>query len=50
MAQKAPVRRADPAKRDRTVAPPKKVVPVAQNPTSKASQRNHRHDGKPHGY
>jgi len=39
---KAPIRRADPAKRDRTVAPPK-LVPTA-------SQRNHRHDGKPHGY
>ena len=44
------MRRADPAKRDRTVAQPKKAVPVAQDSTSKASQRNHRHDGKPHGY
>lgn len=49
-ASNAPVRRADPAKRDRSVAPPKKVVPVAQDATSKASQRNHRHDGRPHGY
>ena len=50
MAQKAPARRADPAKRDRSIAPPKKVVPVAQDATSKTSQRNHRYDGKPHGY
>jgi 23S rRNA pseudouridine2604 synthase len=47
---KAPVRRADPAKRDRSVAPPKKVVPAMQDAPSKSSQRNHRHDGKPHGY
>jgi 23S rRNA pseudouridine2604 synthase len=50
---KTPVRRADPAKRDRNVAPPKKVI-VADNaapaPPVKANQRNHRHDGKPHGY
>jgi 23S rRNA pseudouridine2604 synthase len=39
---KTPARRADPAKRDRTIAPPKSA------PTT--SQRNHRHDGKPHGY
>jgi 23S rRNA pseudouridine2604 synthase len=49
-ASKAPVRRADPAKRDRSVAPPKKAVPAMQEVTSKSSQRNHRHDGKPHGY
>jgi len=36
---KAPVRRANPAKRDRTIAPP--VAP--------SSQRNHRFDGKAHG-
>jgi 23S rRNA pseudouridine2604 synthase len=50
---KAPVRRADPAKRDRSVAPPVKA-PIAQDnakeSVSKAGQRNHRHDGKPHGY
>ncbi len=55
VAKKAPARRTDPAKRDRSVAPPKKVVPVAQDATSKEafskqSQRNHRHDGKPYGY
>ncbi len=47
---KAPVRRADPAKRDRSVAPPKKGVPAIQDAPSKPSQRNHRHDGKLHGY
>jgi 23S rRNA pseudouridine2604 synthase len=46
---KAPVRRADPTKRDRTVTPPIKVVPTNETAT-KPSQRNHRHDGKPHGY
>jgi 23S rRNA pseudouridine2604 synthase len=46
---KAPVRRADPSKRDRSVAPPIKVTPTNEA-TSKHSQRNHRHDGKPHGY
>jgi 23S rRNA pseudouridine2604 synthase len=45
---KSPVRRADPAKRDRSVAPPVKVAPTNEAP--KSSQRNHRHDGKPHGY
>jgi 23S rRNA pseudouridine2604 synthase len=45
---KSPVRRADPAKRDRSVAPPVKVAPTIEAP--KSSQRNHRHDGKPHGY
>lgn len=50
IASKAPVRRADPARRDRSVAPPKKVVPAIQDAPSKSSQRNHRHDGKPHGY
>jgi 23S rRNA pseudouridine2604 synthase len=47
---KTPVRRADPAKRDRTVAPPKKEAPIIEDAPSKSSQRNHRHDGKPHGY
>jgi 23S rRNA pseudouridine2604 synthase len=46
---KAPVRRADPAKRDRSVAPPIKVA-AANETTSKPSQRNHRYDGKPHGF
>jgi 23S rRNA pseudouridine2604 synthase len=49
---KAPVRRADPARRDRSVAPPVKA-PIAQDNTkesvSKAGQRNHRFDGKQHG-
>lgn len=48
-AERAPVRRADPAKRDRSVAPPIKVAPTNET-ASKHSQRNHRHDGKPHGY
>jgi 23S rRNA pseudouridine2604 synthase len=47
---KAPVRRADPNKRDRSVAPAKKIAPVVEEIVSKSSQRNHRHDGKPHGY
>jgi 23S rRNA pseudouridine2604 synthase len=37
---KSPVRRADPAKRDRTIAPTKA--------TPATSQRNHRFDGRPH--
>ena len=56
-ASKAPVRRADPTKRDRTVAPPKAVVPAARDTRAtesapqapKTSQRNHRFDGKAHG-
>jgi len=42
------VRRADPAKRDRSVAPPKKVVAEKTESVqpAKASQRNHRFDGK----
>ncbi len=44
---KAPVRRADPTKRDRSKAPAKKVVPAVQDAPSKSSQRNHRFDGKP---
>ncbi len=56
IASKAPVRRADPAKRDRSVAaqhkvmPPQPTMPATQDAPSKSSQRNHRHDGKPHGY
>ncbi len=49
IASKAPVRRADSAKRDRSVTPPIKVAPTNEA-ISKPSQRNHRHDGKPHGY
>lgn len=52
---KAPVRRADPAKRDRTKPPPKPIIRAEmdvkpQTTTDSARQRNHRHDGKPHGY
>lgn len=50
IASKAPVRRADPSKRDRTKAPAKKLVHTMQEAPSKSPQRNHRHDGKPHGY
>ena len=53
---KAPVRRTDPNKRDRSVAPPKVAVPardataVESAPQApKTSQRNHRFDGKAHG-
>ncbi|HSI24958.1 MAG TPA: S4 domain-containing protein, partial [Methylotenera sp.] len=61
-ASKAPLRRADPAKRDRSVAaqhnkvaPPKPAMSAIQDAPSKEtpskqSQRNHRHDGKPYGY
>lgn len=64
VAQKAPIRRADPTKRDRTVAPQKAIYlsetqPEAQREhsepahskteQSRASQRNHRFDGKPRG-
>ena len=60
-ASKAPVRRTDPSKRDRTVAPKSIVRPQAvlmhehadtqaseqsENTQSKASQRNHRYDGR----
>ncbi|MBC7697997.1 MAG: pseudouridine synthase [Bacteroidia bacterium] len=63
-ASKAPVRRTDSAKRDRTVAPQKAVMPrteesqpvkrehapsAAPNPVNKTGQRNHRYDGKLHG-
>jgi 23S rRNA pseudouridine2604 synthase len=56
IASKAPLRRADPAKRDRSVAaqhkvaPPKPAMSAIQDAPSKSFQRNHRHDGKPHGY
>lgn len=62
IAQKAPVRRVDPAKCDRSVPPVKKVTPSIEDalPTttvpavqtsapSKSGQRNHRFDGKAHG-
>ena len=61
-AGKTPVRRADPSKRDRTkplvvankTNAPEQRSPSKENikpaePHSKASQRNHRFDGKPHG-
>lgn len=61
-ASKAPLRRVDPAKRDRTQAPPKQVntAPVITDndqilntlkstKTDSARQRNHRFDGKAHG-
>lgn len=44
------MRRADPAKRDRTMPPPKPVVRENDgqaNKTESTRQRNHRHDGKP---
>ncbi len=44
--KKPPVRRTDPTKRDRT-KPFVKAERPADVPTN---QRNHRHDGKPHGY
>lgn len=56
---KAPVRRADPARRDRSTPPPKVAVPKPEAPTvttpaeakrpapASSSQRNHRYDGKP---
>jgi len=56
-ASKAPLRRADPAKRDRTQAPLKPVVrendgvvnTLKSPKTDGARQRNHRFDGKAHG-
>jgi len=50
---KAPVRRVDPTKRDRTIAPKKAEVPAERtdfsstppNSTEKNRQRNHKHDG-----
>jgi 23S rRNA pseudouridine2604 synthase len=49
------VRRADPSKRDRTKPPPKPIIRAdtdakPQSNLDNARQRNHRHDGKPHGY
>ena len=56
IASKAPVRRADRAKRDRSAAPPKAAVSAQDNRDAesapqapKTSQRNHRFDGKAHG-
>ena len=71
-AKKTPVRRTDPAKRDRTQTPPKSSPRADDTRTEStekdkmdsrfrgndervtkpdgARQRNHRHDGKPHGY
>lgn len=64
VAQKASVRRADPTKRDRTVAPQKAIHSSETQPEpqrehsepahskteqSRTSQRNHRFDGKPRG-
>ncbi len=48
--QKAPVRRTDPAKRDRTKPPPKPVAHEQEEKpkTENARQRNHRYDGKLH--
>ncbi len=53
---KAPLRRADPAKRDRSVAPQKAAAPAHDTRDAesapqvpKTSQRNHRFDGKAHG-
>ncbi len=62
-ASKAPVRRTDSAKRDRTVAPQKAVMPRSEESlpakrehtpsatatVNKTGQRNHRYDGKLHG-
>lgn len=56
-ASKTPVRRIDPAKRDRTQAQPKPVIrdnidsvkPANTQKTDSARQRNHRFDGKAHG-
>lgn len=42
IAKRTPIRRADPAKRDRSVAAPKSSQPVVSERTR---QRNHRHDG-----
>ena len=52
---KAPVRRADPAKRDRTKPPQKPMIKAHMDVKPESNsvnhhQRNHRHDGKPHGY
>ncbi len=48
-ARKAPVRRADPAKRDRSKAPPPKPTFVHERAAEKpARQRNHKYDGSLH--
>jgi 23S rRNA pseudouridine2604 synthase len=48
-ARKAPVRRADPSKRDRTKAPPPKPTFANEHTSEKpARQRNHKHDGSLH--
>ena len=53
IASKAPVRRADPAKRDRSITSPKAAVSARDTRDAesapKTSQRNHRFDGKAHG-
>jgi 23S rRNA pseudouridine2604 synthase len=46
VAKKTPVRRTDPTKRDRT----KPFVKAERPADISTNQRNHRHDGKPHGY
>lgn len=54
-AARPPVRRADPAKRDRTKQPPKPVIKaegddkpaISSNKSESTRQRNHRFDGKP---
>ncbi len=53
---KAPVRRADPSKRNRSAAPPKVAIPTqdirdaeSAPQVPKTSQRNHRFDGRAHG-
>jgi 23S rRNA pseudouridine2604 synthase len=45
-AGKAPVRRTDPSKRDRS----KPFIKAEHPAEAPMNQRNHRHDGKPHGY
>jgi 23S rRNA pseudouridine2604 synthase len=56
-ATKAPLRRSDAAKRDRSVAPAKNTAPATENapsiqtaaPVAASRQRNHRFDGTLHG-
>lgn len=43
---RAPVRRADPAKRDRSKPPPPKPTLNPDNDAKPINQRNHRHDGR----
>lgn len=48
-ARKAPVRRSDPSKRDRSKAPPPKPAFTGEHTADKpARQRNHKHDGSLH--